>query len=378
MTKQFNAGDKITVTSLMHCGTTPDHPDILSKMFTIAKVHLDTNCIETLEKNPANCLGYIFHFTQIALREPNFKFKVEGDCDSYTGVYSAYHPYNGTDDVLVTWPNENNYDMTYGSLEVDKFISQGLWKVLPTLPDSFKFSTTTGIYKMSLGGDGEFGEYICDDKPTCQWKRETIQEYLADGTWKLVEDAPPMPVENGLPDTFSFHTKFGELLCTATKMATGNNKHYVLSWGDNDSNYSYKSEEQILASLVSGEYWLAAPLEDVPKVSSVVLNADTSTSIRINGQDVEGYTLTGTILDLSKPLTEREIYENEEASEICLPQAYSFLDTIKCFTEWTGSDVVINSEGYVVFYGEYEYHADQDEDLHVIMSAIGDLEGAKR
>lgn len=85
---------------------------------------------------------------------------------------------------------------------------------------------------------------------------DSVESYLADGSWNVLTN------EKVLPDTFSFHTKWGDLLCTANKMATG---EYNVTWGRPDEHPSCQTQTEatLKERLAKGEYWLADPLKPV-------------------------------------------------------------------------------------------------------------------
>jgi uncharacterized protein YozE (UPF0346 family) len=334
--------------------------------------------------------------------------------------------------------------MVYGSLEVDKWIANGMWKVVPTsgtvvseatVPEDIltteKGDTLVRLvdkldqwrYCMSYN-DSYFGE------PAGLVKSVVKELALLVGTPK--EPLKAAVIENVLPESFTFHTKHGDCLCTATKIL---NENYEVVWGEG----IFKAQEILNADclksrLDSGEYWLAEPLKltskvaddfyaesilpqnasedfkkayyevlgdfvysmsqidkiiddavgehtykyavDVPGVSTIepevsttdVSNLTVNMHLQINGEPANEYieSLQGKVLTLK-----------EEASEICLPQACSFLNSIKSFTEEYPASVFIDSGKYIVYYRDNEdMFAKTDLELWDVMNSIKCLEKA--
>lgn len=71
------------------------------------------------------------------------------------------------------------------------------------------------------------------------------------------------------------------------------------------------------------------------------------------------------------------LYEDGgEASEICLPQAESFLNAIKAFTGDYPASVFIDSGKYIIYYQDDELFAETDLELWDIIHSVKILEGA--
>jgi hypothetical protein len=418
MQTNFKPAQRIRITHLI---LTEQPQEALSRTFTIAETYPMTNCVSVLED-----IGCVFHMSQIELVEPSFQFTVVG-CEEHPNVvYTAYHPYDGTDDVLVTWPNDADWTMAYSSFEVDKWIGNGMWKVVqtasPPLPDEFKFTTTTGTYKMSRGGgdDEELGEFICDDKPTCQWQEETIKQYLADGTWKFVE------AEKSLPDVFTFHTRFGDLPCKATRIL---NDNYEVRWGEGIRESQLILQESVIKErLANRDYTLAEPIPEVSTIEQefgtppILTNEKADAVARlVDKLDQWRYCMSyndsyfgepaGLVKSVVKELSllvgtpkeplkaavdDETEYSNAEpleegctavhdyggeSEEICVPQEYvnGFLDlhAIKRFTADYPASIFFDSGKYVMYFEDDELYADTDTDLFELMQAIRVMSAAR-
>jgi hypothetical protein len=119
MNQTYTAGQRVKVVELLGL----DSPKLIGKHFTVKG--FTELMIETMEICLENPLGNWLHKDQVELVEPSFQFTTGSNT-----TFSVYHPYDGTDEVLITWPEEPT-GVIYSSLWVSRYLAKGTWKVVP-------------------------------------------------------------------------------------------------------------------------------------------------------------------------------------------------------------------------------------------------------
>jgi hypothetical protein len=134
MNQTYTAGQRVKVVEISGL----DSPKLIGKHFTVKD--FTELMIETVEICLENSLGNWLNKDQVELVEPSFKFTT--GCGI---IFSAYHPLDGTDEVLITWPEEPT-GVIYSSLWVSRYLAKGTWKVVPKeYVQSLEKSTVTNV-----------------------------------------------------------------------------------------------------------------------------------------------------------------------------------------------------------------------------------------